>query len=113
MLRSCFAGCLAICLSFPVIAAEPVRVFRGARVLPIAGPPIDDGTVVVRGATIEAVGPTDRARIPPGAEVIDLGVVEGLDVQSHFLDGIHLNPDGRAVFSPVFGRSVAEVLSAP
>lgn len=87
-------------------ATKTVRQMRdtGARVVVVSMPT----------RSVEPLDPRLTAALESaGAEVIDLGVVEGLDVQSHFLDGIHLNPDGRAVFSPVFGRSVAEVLSTP
>ena len=69
------------------VAAEPVTVFRGATVLPIAGPPIDDGVVVVRGGTIEAVGAEGDVPIPDGADVRDLDgliLMPGLvDTHSH------------------------------
>jgi len=41
------------------------------RVYPIAGPPIDDGTVLIRDGRIEEVG-SDVA-IPPGTEILDAG----------------------------------------
>ena len=50
--------------------AEKVLVLRGATVHPVSGPPIPNGTVVVRGSQIEAVGA--GLDIPAGAEQIDL-----------------------------------------
>lgn len=54
-------------------------------------PPIEDGTLIVRGDTIEAVGPADTISIPGDAEVIDLGgktVMPGLaDMHVHLLGG--------------------------
>lgn len=48
---------------------------------------IEDGVVLVRGNRIQAVGPKDRVRIPPGAVVIDAAgktVIPGLiDVHAH------------------------------
>jgi imidazolonepropionase-like amidohydrolase len=45
--------------------------FVGGRVLPIAGPAIDEGTVVVAGGKIIAVGPADSTAVPADAERID------------------------------------------
>jgi imidazolonepropionase-like amidohydrolase len=49
---------------------EDVLAIRARRILPVSGPPIEDGVVLVRGGTIEAVG---RMEIPPLARVIDAG----------------------------------------
>jgi imidazolonepropionase-like amidohydrolase len=48
----------------------PVAV-TGARILPIAGAPIDDGVLVVQGGTIRAVGPASEVEVPSGATVVD------------------------------------------
>lgn len=48
---------------------EKVLVLRGATLHPVSGPEIPNGTLVVRGGKIAAVGAT--AEIPAGAEVID------------------------------------------
>jgi imidazolonepropionase-like amidohydrolase len=61
---------LAVPLSAQDDAAEKVLVLRGATVHPVSGPPIPNGTVVVRGNKIEAVGA--GLDIPAGAEQIDL-----------------------------------------
>jgi imidazolonepropionase-like amidohydrolase len=50
--------------------AEKVLVLRGATVHPVSGPAIPNGTVVVRGNKIEAVGA--GLDIPAGAEQVDL-----------------------------------------
>ena len=52
-------------------AAEPSEAFafRGARILPVAGEPIDDGVLVVRDGKIVAVGPEGHAD-PGGAHVV-------------------------------------------
>ena len=55
----------------PAAAQDDVQVFRGAYVLPIAGPPIESGVVVVRdGAIVEVGGP--ELSSPPGAAEHDL-----------------------------------------
>ena len=56
---------------------------RGARVVPVAGDPIEDGTVVVRDGVIAAVGPADKVEVPFDAEVIE---GKGLVVYPGFLD---------------------------
>ena len=81
-------GLLACALAMTgVAAAEPVIVFRGATVVPIAGPPIEHGVVVLRGGTIEAVGPEGEITIPDGAEIRNLDgriLMPGLvDTHSH------------------------------
>ena len=63
---------LALVAASGAVAAERVIVFRGATVLPIATPPIENGAVVVRGTTIEAVGASDELRVPRGAEIVEL-----------------------------------------
>ncbi len=47
------------------------RAFVGARIIPISGPVIDEGILVVRGDKIVAVGNGADVAIPTGAESID------------------------------------------
>ncbi len=69
---------------------HPIAI-TGARILPVAGPAIENGTLVVQGGKILAVGPAGRVRIPDGAEVRRLPgkvVIPGLvDTHSHIGDG--------------------------
>jgi imidazolonepropionase-like amidohydrolase len=58
-----------VCLC-PGIAQDRITVFRGARVVPVAQPAIENGVVVVAAGKIRQVGGTDTA-IPDGAEVVD------------------------------------------
>ncbi len=53
----------------PALAQERVTVIRNATVVPVVGDRIPNGTVVIRGSRIEAVG-RDLA-VPPGATVVD------------------------------------------
>ncbi|HIL56511.1 MAG TPA: amidohydrolase, partial [Rhodothermales bacterium] len=65
--------------------------FVGATVYPIASAPIEDGTVIVQGGRIVAVGPSASLAPPAGAEVVDVAgkvIMPGLvDTHSHVGDG--------------------------
>lgn len=56
-------------LSPGLFAQERVTVIRNATVVPVTGPRIPGGTVLIRGARIEAVG--RDLPVPPGATVVD------------------------------------------
>lgn len=66
---------------------QDLHAFVGARVVPVAGPHIPDGVLLVRDGRIEAVGPRGEVSLPPGAEVHDvtgLWLLPGLvDTHSH------------------------------
>jgi imidazolonepropionase-like amidohydrolase len=67
---------------------EGAVAFVGARIITMDGDRvIEDGTVVVRGNRIEAVGPRAEVRVPRGAETIDASghtIMPGLvDVHAH------------------------------
>ncbi len=92
----------------PAAAQDEVQVFRGARILPIAGPPIESGVVVVRGGSIVEVGGPEVPS-PPGAVEHDLSgrvLMPGI-VDSHSHVGAAsggdrsspLHPDVRALDS--------------
>ncbi len=80
---------VALALSFPspAPAQERAIAFTGARIIPIAGPAIENGTLVVQGGKILAVGPAGSTTIPAGAErhdVAGLVLMPGLiDTHSH------------------------------
>jgi imidazolonepropionase-like amidohydrolase len=99
---------LAAATSGHLPAQEPVRAFRGARLLPVSGPPIEDGVLVVEGGRIRAVG-GPGTEIPGGAEVIEVAgkwIMPGIvDTHSHLgsVSGgdssAPLHPDVRALDS--------------
>lgn len=104
-------GFLALLLLSPSVlrSDEPALVFRGARVLPVAGDAIADADLVVRGGKIVAVGRRGEVALPLGAEVHDLAgkvVIPGL-VDSHSHIGIYPKPgieahsDGNEMTGPV------------
>lgn len=79
------ASCLA--LAAGVRAQERPVAFVDAEVLPISGPAIAQGVVVVAAGTISAVGPATTTPVPPDAERIDCTgkvIMPGLvDTHSH------------------------------
>jgi imidazolonepropionase-like amidohydrolase len=71
-------------------------VIVGGRVVPVAGPPFEDGVVLVAGGRIEAAG--RDLRVPEGAERVDARgkvVLPGL-VDAHVHVGVHSEGDGWA-----------------
>ena len=66
---------------------EKPTAFTGATIIPIAGEPIENGTLLVHEGKIVAVGAADAVEIPDGAERIDAGgkfIMPGLvDTHSH------------------------------
>ena len=48
-----------------------VRAFTGATLIPVSGPPVADGVMVVRDGRIESIGPRAAVVVPVGAEVVD------------------------------------------
>src|SRR5439155_10495549 len=73
--------------------ADKPLAFRGARILPVSGEPIDDGVFIVHKGKVVAVGPKGT-RIPDGADVRDVPgtvIIPGLvDTHSHI--GIYPRP---------------------
>lgn len=65
---------IVLCIAFVAapVRAQTVTAFTGAIVIDgRGGPPLSDATVIVRGTTIDAVGPTASTPIPAGATRID------------------------------------------
>ncbi|MFN7965369.1 MAG: amidohydrolase family protein [Acidobacteriota bacterium] len=82
-----FAALSAILFATATLAAESSKAFVGATLLPVSGPRIDNGVMVVEAGRIKAIGPRATTPIPKGAVVIDLTgktVIPGLvDTHSH------------------------------
>jgi len=83
-------------------AQERPIAFVGAKVIPITAPPITDGTVVVRGGKIAAVGPSASVEVPADTERVDVRgkvIMPGLiDTHSHVGGG--WGADGSAPIQP-------------
>ena len=96
------APLLALLLSFAPGEAPPVRAFTGATLLPIDGPPIENGTLLIRGGKVAAVGEAGEVDIPDGAETVDLSgktVMPGL-VCTHSHVGGPAAADGSGPVQP-------------
>ncbi|HKS83785.1 MAG TPA: amidohydrolase family protein [Candidatus Acidoferrales bacterium] len=72
-------------MSIPVQAQDQPGVYaiEGAKIYTLAGPPIENGTVVIRDGKIAAVGA--NVDVPAGAQVID---AKGLEVYPGMIDPI-------------------------
>jgi imidazolonepropionase-like amidohydrolase len=82
------AACVALAaVAAPVPASAQVAV-RAGLVYTVAGPPIQDGVVVIRDGKIAAVGSGDRTRIPDGMPVIEARVVTPGLVDAHSVVGM-------------------------
>ena len=84
------ATVLTVFFAVPLFSADlrpdyqpAAYAIKGAKVVPVAGEPIEPGTVVVRDGVIAAVGPVDRVEVPFDAEVID---GKGMVVYPGFID---------------------------
>jgi len=83
-------------------ASAETRAFINARIIPIAGAPIEKGTLVVTDGKIVAVGASGAVKIPGGATTIDLAgktVMPGL-VDSHSHIGSPAGGDSSAPIQP-------------
>jgi len=89
---------LAVFLALPFLAEptllaaddKPIAIVHGTLIDGLGGPPVDDATVILRGATIEYVGPARSAAIPPDARIID---VKGRTVMPGLAD-LHVHLQG-------------------
>ncbi len=77
------AAALLLLAAFAWAEAPAVIAIRNAKIVPVAGPVIAKGTVVVRNGLIEAVG--DNVAVPPEAVVVE---GEGLTVYPGLIDAL-------------------------
>jgi imidazolonepropionase-like amidohydrolase len=83
------------CLA-PALAQDRARAFVGAEIIPISGPPIKNGVLLVQGGKIIAVGDRGSVKIPSDAVTIDVSgkvIMPGL-VDSHSHVGGPAGGDG-------------------
>ena len=90
-------------------AGQGTLVLFGAKIYPVAEPPIERGVLVVEGGKIKAIGPEGKVEIPRGAMVEDVSgqvIIPGL-VDTHSHVGIYPRPsvpahqDGNELTGPV------------
>lgn len=82
---------LLVALAASTAAAQDIAI-RNATILTVANGTIENGTIVVRGGKIAAVGPSNQVNVPAGLQVIDgagMYVMPGIiDAHSHMaIDG--------------------------
>lgn len=87
-MRKLVLGTLALCAFLPAMAHAELRAFTGATVIPIDGPEIDDGVLVIQDDKVHTVGSRGDVRIPEDADVTELDagsvIMPGLvDTHSH------------------------------
>lgn len=92
-LRLAVVSCVLLCAVAPAINAQSntTQAFVGAEIIPISGPPIQNGVLVVSRGKIVAVGTRAGTAIPNGANVVDVSgkvIMPGLiDTHSHIGGG--------------------------
>ena len=64
------ATCIAISCN-TALANSPTIAFKNCHLIPIDGPVIKDGTLIVSGSKIKAIGKSDETPIPDDAKLID------------------------------------------
>lgn len=85
--------CVLLCATASTINAQgdPAQAYVGAQIIPISGPPIQNGVIVVSRGKIVAVGTRESTKVPAGAQIIDVTgkvIMPGLvDTHSHIGGG--------------------------
>jgi imidazolonepropionase-like amidohydrolase len=83
-------ACLVVALGASMLNAQ-VKAFTGARIYDGTGAPVvSNGTIVIEGGRVKAIGPAARVQIPPGAQRIDVAgktIVPGMiNAHGHVAD---------------------------
>jgi imidazolonepropionase-like amidohydrolase len=92
----------AVALTGAIRAQDQPHAFVGARIEPVDAPPIERGTLLVRGGRIVAIGPVADVKVPDDAVTIDAAgrtIVPGL-VCSHTHIGAVAGADGSGPIQP-------------
>ena len=86
-----FRSILALTIAAPLLVAPTVSAqiaVRGGKVYTMAGPPIENGVVVIRNGKIAEVGPAATVTIPEGYRTMDAAVVTPGLVDAHGTVGL-------------------------
>ncbi len=98
-----FLGIMAACLLGIAVSAQDKPVaYINARIIPIVGLPIEQGTLVVQNGKIMAIGDSGSVKPPDGAMIVDAKgkvIMPGL-VDSHSHIGEGSGADGSAPIQP-------------
>lgn len=97
-----FALVISALSALPLPEDPPPTAFVGARIHTVDGPPIEDGTLVVVGSKIVAVGPTGETAPPAGATIINASgktIIPGLICTHSHLGGT-AGADGSGPIQP-------------
>ncbi|HJU56648.1 MAG TPA: amidohydrolase family protein [Pyrinomonadaceae bacterium] len=98
----CVSVFALLCIGAPVRAQERPLAFTGATIIPISGPAMTDGVLVVHRGKIVAVGPKGSTRVPADAETVSVAgrvIMPGL-IDSHSHIGSGSGADGSAPIQP-------------
>jgi imidazolonepropionase-like amidohydrolase len=87
----CMFVCTLLCAAASALAQDRPQAYTGAQIIPISGPVIQNGVLVVHRGKIVAVGPASSTAIPAAAERHDVTgkvIMPGLvDTHSHIGGG--------------------------
>jgi imidazolonepropionase-like amidohydrolase len=90
-------GATLLCVC-PIFGQQQPVAFTNARIIPIVGQPIDNGTIVFQNGKIIAVGPSASVRPPSGARIENMAgktIMPGLvDTHSHIGGGSGADASG-------------------
>src|SRR5687767_7934728 len=103
MLNKLFVLCTAACaLACPVLGQARPTAFVNARIIPISGPPIEQGILLVQNGKISSVGDARTVRLTGEVQIVDLAgktIMPGLvDTHSHIGGGS--GADGSSPIQP-------------
>jgi imidazolonepropionase-like amidohydrolase len=109
---SVFAA-LSSLLSAALSDVGPTYAIRNAKIVPVVGPIIEKGTLVIRDGLIESLGPADKVPIPEDAEIVE---AEGLTAYPGLISA-HTNlllddPAAAAGQRGLPGQTIAPVVAA-
>ncbi len=94
--------CALVVYICPIFGQQQPVAFTNAKIIPIVGAPIENGTIVVQNGKITAIGRTGSVTVPSGANVMDMAgktIMPGL-VDSHSHIGGPAGADGSAPIQP-------------